>query len=718
MIKFFELLCQNLLNQRQIRSSPPFPYNTPQPHSQAYHIKAYDITDTRGGKMPDAGNGGNSGCCVMLRIPTAGNLDTFIDKLLPNVIKRYGFSKDSKESNRLNYAMLVDEDQETRQTATLDQGAKEIRFYAKPLRKMLKINARMAFPRVITEDVADRMWPGQVNGLTNIFRIMLHISATPLPYLLTHPRETRVVMLDLRDDYVGLDGCDARLKNRITMLDTEDSIEGGSISVMQRHPYVLKIVIHHLNSGNAERLLVWTSVRPNMEMDTWCQNLVNTVEVKESNRPCIFVAYYGSSTKHKKSSGLYCNRAAANYPRAIVEADKQRSKLKSELTEQEKNYHEQKPQYGDMVKCEDGVKRLVVSKQLVQEDITEGGMSIRFPRSSQHLIRDILTLIDGAARDLGHDPEGVFICVVGGALLKEGVTLKTRKHGLPLTAQVVAVTKKNLDSMDYSKLAQLCGRIQGRRSDGRIPAFYAPTYVISKLRKAFHLQRVTLETTKEGEGQGKPPLDLLAESNRVVGFEHLTPGELIMKKKMMEGEKGYEILEAVHRGSKRPAPATTGPSGQRAVVSYKGQAARKSDASSGGGGGASMDPKLAAAFDQMQLSLGRHFPERTQRKTIRDIIDVCRASRTATLASAEEPMMMYEVMDELGIHSERKRIKSSASIRGAEHFHVLWAQLEELAKSKDKNEAWISKDGELSIIHMSSDGKINVRVDVPARVTQ
>jgi hypothetical protein len=674
----------------------------------------YDITDTKGGKMPDAGNGGNSGCCVMLRIPTAGNLDVFIHRLLPNIIKRYGFS--DEETNRLNYALLVDEDQETRQTASLNQGAKEIRFFAKPMRRLLKVNARMAFPGIIGNDVADQMWPVEVKGLTSIFRMMLHISATPLPYLLTHPRETRVMMLDLREDYVGLDGCDARLRpqNRITMVDTEDSIEGTSISVMERHPYVHKIVSHHLKSEMPERLLVWTSVRPNMEMDAWCMNLVRTKDVRESDRPSIFVAYYGSSTQHRKGPGLYCNRAAFNYLQAIVEVDNQRTKLKSELTENEKNYHGTSPQLGNMVQCEDGVKRLLVSKKLQQGDIKEADMSIRFPQSSQHLIRDILTLIDGAATRLGHDPEKVFICVVGGALFKEGVTYKTRDHRLPLTAQVVAVTSKNLDGMDYSKLAQLCGRSQGRRSDGRIPAFYAPTYVNTKLKKAFHLQSVTMEVVEEGAGQGKTPLELVAESNRVVGHENVTMEDKPLKPKVLT----LEIVEALRRGSKRSASATAGPSGHRAVATYQDQAARESGASSGEGSSSTvqMDPTLAIAFDQMKVGLGRHFPERLQRYTIRAIIDFCRSSKSEALASANDPSwQMHEVMNELEIR-ERKRLKTSASSREAHHFRGLWAQLERLAL--DDGEAWISKNGERSIIHMTSNGGICVRVDVPEWVTE
>lgn len=94
-------------------------------------------------------------------------------------------------------------------------------------------------------------------------------------------------------------------------------------------------------------------------------------------------------------------------------------------------------------------------------DIEQG--ILHLPRKMLFRVRTVLTLIHIAAKAAGLSENSLFMVTLGKALVREGLTVKTWTHELPLTCQICPIREDLFDKTPAVNIIQALGRLCGIR---------------------------------------------------------------------------------------------------------------------------------------------------------------------------------------------------------------------------------------------------------------
>lgn len=667
--------------------------------------------------------------------------------MLPKFVRLYGFvapsSPDSSgggsgsvgdgHAPRLNFAMIYDEDQNNYSTARLNVAGKERALFHRNLTGNFRTYVRMAFPSM-TKDAIARLW-NEVKGLEDVFKFNIRVTATPLPTYFMAAGPTQVITLDIPEDFYGIEGSSTDLppERQIELTECADSRDESKLPLIEQHPGIEQVLNDLFNKNLNERVLVWVKAKRSFDKDVLCKALLEKDLFKESDRPVITMAYYGSSMAHKGGVGLYGNDAAGCIFRKLIEAERAAFKRKKDISVVERGAHPGIPAANDEITCEDGVKRIIATKTL-EHDGKVGENEARFPRGALYRIRDILTRLEAASTLAEVGPEKIFLVIVGSELLKEGATVKTKSHTLPLTAQILTLSEAARKNMDYSMLIQVAGRVQGRRRDQRKPLFFAPQGIINQIKKAFSLQQQTTQAVIGGQDTKKRPTELISAAT-IEGFEDVDASEPILKKKLMT----VEVISAVRdtyvpttphtgaRGAGTAAAGTlasrTGPGGRRPA-----QAARAAVGATAPLGARATEEGLLLGrddptamqehFTSMHNSVTHHFTS-AKRDMLKDMLGACRSPEANLTEEVDEEGTMPQ--DFSSITRLLKLRRGAPDDEETHRFNLadrVWDELIKLAKAE--HEGWIQRSkgravGAPIIVATQDDGQpcIRVMVDIP-----
>eukprot|EP00944_MAST-04C_sp_MAST-4C-sp1_P014355 g14355.t1 len=240
-------------------------------------------------------------------------------------------------------------------------------------------------------------------------------------------------------------------------------------------PYVTTTVQDVLQRDGFDHVLAYGCYGRNAVIN----DFVDSIRQRHSNKPVICLCAYASSDG--RGARITGNRAANDILNAIGTADAQ-------LHCYPGGRRERGQYWGQIIDTDDGQRRLVRGAGQLLQMTEDGFIDIYLPKNRQYRIRTQLDLVKKATELQGIEniyQSELKIFTVGGNLLREGVTVKTRDHHFPITCMIVAGAQRTLSKQDMVRVTQACGRICGRRIQDeniRDPQLVCPKDIAMQLR--------------------------------------------------------------------------------------------------------------------------------------------------------------------------------------------------------------------------------------------